>query len=113
MCASNSVITSYSIHYTKLYELDEDERRRVIQALPAEDRAVIEQALAYPESSAGRMMQRELVAVPDFWSVGDALDYLRTTQDELPESFYEVFVVDLRHHPVGRVPSSRLLRARP
>ncbi len=94
-------------------QLDEDERRRVIQALPAEDRAVIEQALAYPESSAGRMMQRELVAVPDFWSVGDALDYLRTTQDELPESFYEVFVVDLRHHPVGRVPSSRLLRARP
>ncbi len=93
--------------------LDEDERRRVIQALPAEDRAVIEQALAYPAYSAGRMMQRELVAVPDFWSVGDALEYLRGTGDELPETFYEVFVVDLRHHPVGRVAASRLLRARP
>ncbi|MGE4527833.1 MAG: magnesium transporter [Rhodospirillaceae bacterium] len=94
-------------------QLDDDERRRVIQALPAEDRAGIEQALAYPEYSAGRMMQRELVAVPEFWSVGDALDYLRTTEDELPETFYEVFVVDLRHHPVGRVSPARLLRAAP
>ncbi|MBN2751751.1 MAG: magnesium transporter [Rhodospirillaceae bacterium] len=92
-------------------QLDEDERRRVIQALPAEDRAVIEQALAYPEYSAGRMMQRELIAVPEFWTVGDTLSYLRSTQDDLPETFYEVFVVDLRHHPVGRVSPARLLRA--
>ncbi|WP_337996965.1 magnesium transporter [Oleispirillum naphthae] len=96
-----------------LEQLDDDERRRVIQALPAADRAGIEQALAYPESSAGRMMQRELIAVPDFWAVGDVLDYLRTTKDELPETFYEVFVVDLRHHPVGRVSPARLLRAAP
>jgi len=94
-------------------QLDDEERRRVIQALPAENRAVIEQALAYPDYSAGRMMQRELIAVPEFWTVGDALDYLRTTKDELPETFYEVFVVDLRHHPVGRVSPSRLLRAAP
>ena len=94
-------------------QLDEDERRRVIQALPAERRAAIEQALAYPKHSAGRMMQRELIAVPDFWTVGDTLDYLRTTKDELPDSFYEVFVVDLRHHPVGRVSLARLLRAQP
>ena len=62
-------------------QLDDDERRRVIQALPAEDRAVIEQALAYPEYSAGRMMQREMIAVPDFWSVGDTLKYLQETRN--------------------------------
>ena len=93
--------------------LSEDERRRVIAALPGDDRAAIEQALAYPEESAGRMMQRELIAVPDFWTVGDTLDYLRRAGDDLPESFYEVFVVDLRHHPVGRVAADRLLRAAP
>jgi len=94
-------------------QLDGEERRRVIQALPAEDRAVIEQALAYPEDSAGRMMQRELIAVPEFWTVGDTLDYLRTTGDDLPETFHEVFVVDLRHHPVGQVSPARLLRSQP
>lgn len=94
-------------------QLDDDERRRVIQALPAEDRAVIEQALAYPEYSAGRMMQREMIAVPEFWTVGDTLKYIQTTADELPDEFYEVFVVDLRHHPIGRVSTARLLRAAP
>ena len=94
-------------------QLDYDERRRVIQALPAEHRASIEQALAFPEYSAGRMMQREMVAVPEFWTVGDTLEYLRNTADDLPEIFYEVFVVDLRHHPIGRVSSARLLRMKP
>ncbi len=94
-------------------QLDDDERRRVIQALPAADRAVIEQALGYPEYSAGRMMQREMIAVPDFWSVADTLQYIRTTAEELPDEFYEVFVVDLRHHPIGRVSTARLLRAAP
>ncbi|SBW12919.1 Divalent cation transporter [uncultured Alphaproteobacteria bacterium] len=94
-------------------QLDDDERRRVIQALPAENRAVIEQALAYPEYSAGRMMQREMIAVPEFWTVGDTLKYIQTTADELPDEFYEVFVVDLRHHPIGRVSTARLLRAAP
>lgn len=94
-------------------QLDDDERRRVIQALPAEDRAVIEQALAYPEYSAGRMMQREMIAVPEFWSAGDTVKYIQTTADELPDEFYEVFVVDLRHHPIGHVSTARLLRAAP
>lgn len=94
-------------------QLDDDERRRVIQALPAEDRAVIEEALGYPEYSAGRMMQREMIAVPEFWTVADTLSYIRTTADELPDEFYEVFVVDLRHHPLGRVSNARLLRAAP
>jgi magnesium transporter len=56
------------------------------------------------------MMQREMVVVPEFWTVGDTLEYLRSTADNLPEIFYEVFVVDLRHHPIGRVSSARLLR---
>jgi magnesium transporter len=97
---------------TVIEQLDSDERRRVIQALPAEHRAGIEQALAFPEHSAGRMMQREMVAVPEFWTVGNALHYLQTTGDDLPEDFYELFVVDLRHHPLGKVSTARLLRVR-
>ena len=35
------------------------------------------QALAYPEYSAGRLMQREVVMAPEHWTVGEAIDYLR------------------------------------
>ena len=92
-----------------LEDLDEDEKRRILQAIPAEDRAVIEQGLTYPEDSAGRLMQRDLVAVPQHWTVGEAIDYLRANQD-LPDDFYDLFVVDPMHKPIGAVPLSRAMR---
>lgn len=91
--------------------LDADERARVLAALPLEDRAIIEQGLAYPADSAGRLMQRELVAVPAYWTVGQTIDYLRESPN-LPEQFYEIYVVDPRHRPIGRVALNRLLRTR-
>ncbi len=58
-----------------------------------DDRAAVEEALTYPEETAGRLMQRDLVAVPEHWKVGQVIDYLRSTED-LPTDFWEVFVVD-------------------
>lgn len=81
-------------------DLDEADRRAVLAELEPEDRAAIESALAYPEETAGRLMSREFVAVPEHMTVGDLIDYLRTGRD-LPSEFLEVFVVDERHHPVG------------
>ncbi|MGE4061524.1 MAG: magnesium transporter, partial [Sphingomonadales bacterium] len=66
-------------------DLGEEEREQVLAAMPAEDRAEIEQALAYEEGTAGRLMQRELEAVPQNWSVGEVIDYLRESAEELPE----------------------------
>jgi magnesium transporter len=97
-------------------ELDEEEQRQLLAAMPESDRALIEQALAYPEDSAGRLMQREIVRIPTFWDVGQTLDYLRQhadrDQEVLPEVFYVIFVVDPHHRPVGQVSLSRLLRTR-
>ncbi|MCW5698222.1 MAG: magnesium transporter [Rhodospirillales bacterium] len=99
-----------------LSELDEDEQRRVLEEIPPEDRALIEEGLAYQEDSAGRLMRRELVAVPTFWSVGEIIDYLRQAADQdediLPHDFHDIFVVDPGHRPVGAVTLSRLLRTR-
>lgn len=92
-------------------QLDEDERAHILERLPREERAIIEQGLAFPEHSAGRLMQRELVAVPTYWTVGEAIDYLRANP-HLPEDFYVLFVVDPRHRPQGIVRLSALLRAR-
>ncbi|KAA5606937.1 magnesium transporter [Roseospira marina] len=90
---------------------DDDERAAVLAKLPAELRSVIEQALALPEYSAGRLMQRELVAVPSYWTVGETIDYLRSGA-RLPDEFYQIFIVDPRHRPVGSVRLSALLRSR-
>ena len=68
-----------------------------------------EEHLAFPEDSAGRLMQRDFVAVPTFWTVGQTIDFMRETEN-LPDEFYDIFVVDPRHRPVGIVPLSRVLR---
>lgn len=90
-------------------DLEEDEQRAVLRALAPDDRAAIEEALSYPEESAGRLMQRELIAVPEHWRVGDVLDYLRQNED-LTTDFWEIFVVDAGHKPVGTCALSWILR---
>ncbi len=91
-------------------DLDEETRREILENLPAEDRALVQENLTYDEYTAGRLMQRDLVAVPQFWTVGKTIDYVRAATDELPEDFYDIFVVDPMHRVVGAVPLSRLLR---
>jgi len=90
-------------------DMDEDDRRAVLRALDPDDRAAIEEALSYPEESAGRLMQRDLIAVPEHWRVGDVLDYLRRNED-LTTDFWEIYVCDAAHHPIGTCKLSWLLR---
>lgn len=93
-----------------LEDLDEDEQRKIIEALPDEDRVAVEEGLSYPEDSAGRLLQKNLVSVPGQWSVGKVIDYFRT-DEELPDEFYEVFIVDPMHHPIGTVALNKIIRS--
>jgi len=93
-------------------DLEEADQRAVLRALDPDDRAAIEEALSYPEETAGRLMQRELIAVPDHWTVGDVIDFLRH-HEELTTDFWEIFVVDAGHHPVGTCQLSWILRTPP
>jgi magnesium transporter len=93
-----------------LEDLDEDEQQAVLEKMEPDDRAAVEEALSYPEESAGRLMQRDLCAVPEHWKVGQVIDYLRQ-EDELPNDFWEVFVVSPDHHPVGTCKLSTILRS--
>ena len=90
-------------------DMDAAGQREVLRALDPDDRAAIEEALSYPEESAGRLMQRELIAVPEHWTVGDVLDYLRA-DDALTTDFWEVFVVDPSHRPIGACHLSWVMR---
>ena len=91
--------------------LEETKQRRVLHAISFALRSMLEEGLAFPEESAGRLMQREFVAVPAFWSVGEVIDFLRES-DDLPDDFYDVFVVDPRHRLIGYVALNRILRAK-
>lgn len=93
-----------------LEDLHEDDQRKIIDALPDEDRIAVEEGLSYPEDSAGRLLQRNLVSVPNRWTVGKVIDYFRTDQD-IPDDFYEVFVVDPMHHPIGTVALNQIIRS--
>jgi magnesium transporter len=90
-------------------DLEPEDQAAILAEMEPEDRAAIESALAYPEESAGRLMQRELVAVPEHLTVGDLIDYLRDN-DDLTTEFWEVFIVDPTHKPVGTCQLSWILR---
>lgn len=96
---------------TLLEDLTEEERREVLAELPAEERADIERALAYPEYTAGRLMQSSLVKVADTWTVGQVIDYCREATD-LPDDVYDIFVVDGDGRLRGSVPLGRMLRTK-
>ncbi|AVO36528.1 magnesium transporter [Pukyongiella litopenaei] len=92
-------------------DLEEPQQEAILDALEDADRVAVERALAYPENSAGRLMQREVVMAPEDWTVGQAIDFLRAA-DDLPEQFYHVVLVDPRMHPVGNVTLGRLMSHR-
>ncbi|MFA3918137.1 magnesium transporter [Ruegeria hyattellae] len=92
-------------------DLEEPQQEQILDALEDADRVAVEQALNYPENSAGRLMQREVVMAPEHWTVGHAIDYMRGTED-LPEQFYHVVLVDPRMRPIGNVALGKLMGAK-
>jgi magnesium transporter len=91
--------------------LDEEDQEEILEKLPPSEREEIERSLDYPEGSAGRRMQTDVITVPPHWTVGQAIDYMRETPD-LPDRFYEIYVVDPNKRWRGAVPLDVLLRAR-
>ncbi|RMD62623.1 MAG: magnesium transporter [Alphaproteobacteria bacterium] len=92
-------------------DLDEEFQHRILTALPQAYRQILQQSLTYPEDSAGRLMQREVVVVPSAWTIGETIDYMRAAED-LPDDFYDLYVVNPKHRPIGKIPLSRALRTR-
>lgn len=94
-------------------DLEDEQQEAILDALEDADRVAVQQALGYPEYSAGRLMQREVVMAPEHWTVGEAIDYLRTTpEDELPAQFYHIVLVDPRLHPIGNVTLGKVMRSK-
>jgi magnesium transporter len=94
-----------------LEDLDEADKAEILDRLTPLERVGIQRALDHPEDSAGRRMQSEFIAVPPFWTVGQTIDFMRETPD-LPDTFYEIFVVDPGYRLLGHVLLDKLLRSK-
>ena len=92
-------------------DLEEEQKETILEALDEGDRVAVQSLLSYPEQSAGRLMQREVVMAPEHWSVGMAIDFLRNDAN-LPEQFYHIVLVDPRLHPVGNVSLGKLMSSK-
>ena len=94
-----------------LEDLPKEDQAEILDQMSPSDRVALAQRLDYPEESAGRRMQTEFIAVPPSWTVGQAIDYMRETED-LPERFFELYVIDHDHRLLGAVPLDRLARTK-
>jgi magnesium transporter len=92
-----------------LEDRDEAEQIALLETLPLPERTAVEEGLNYPEDSAGRLMQRDFVAAPEFWTVGQTIDYLRANRN-LPDDFYDIYIINPRFEPVGSSSSCCSLR---
>ena len=93
-------------------EMEDEQREAVFDELGTEDRAILEASLEYGEETIGRLMQREFVAAPEFWTVGVTIDHMRETGEDLPDLFFNIYIVDPAFKPIGFISLSKLMRSK-
>ncbi|MBD8527131.1 magnesium transporter [Pseudomarimonas arenosa] len=84
----------------------------LLSAMDRENRERLEQVLSYPEDTAGRLMNPDVVTVRADVTVDVVLRYLRL-RGELPEHTDHLFVVSRRHQYLGRLSLAGLLTNEP
>ena len=95
---------------TLLEDIEPEDRDDILSKMPAFERLSLRRSLDYPDESAGRRMQTDFIAIPPFWTVGQTIDYLRGEKD-LPDEFYQIYVVDAGYKLLGTMPLDKFLRA--
>ncbi len=90
-------------------DLEEKNQNIFLENLDKEERTLVKEGLNYPEDSAGRLMQRQFVAIDQSWNVGQAIDYLRNNKGNLPEDFYDIYLINQNKEAKGIVPLGRLM----
>jgi len=89
-------------------DLPEGMTDTIIELLPAEDREQLRSVLAYPEDSAGGIMDPEVVAVRSDITLDVVMRYLRRS-DELPDGTPAIFIVDRDNKFIGLLYLTKLV----
>jgi magnesium transporter len=93
-------------------DLDDERRAQILNRVPRTIQRLLTEGMTFPEESAGRLMQREVVVVPSIWTVGDTIDWMRANKKRIVSDFYDLYVVDPRYKPIGKLPLSRVVRSK-
>jgi len=84
----------------------------VLKSMDRENRERLEQVLSYPEDSAGRLMNPDVITVRADVTIDVVLRYLRL-RGEMPDNTDHLYVVSRRHQYLGRIPLTALLLSEP
>ena len=90
-------------------DFEKSDQTTFLENIEENERKLIVEGLNYPEDSAGRLMQRNFVAVDNSWNVGKTIDYLRSNKNNLPEDFYDIYLINPEKKITGIVPLGRLM----
>ena len=93
-------------------ELPETVTQQLLKSMDHADRERLNRVLAWPEDSAGGLMNTDTISLRADVSVEVVLRYLRM-RGELPARTDSLFIVDARNHYLGAVPLTHLLTADP
>ncbi len=93
-------------------DLPETVTQQLLKSMDHADRERLNRVLAWPEDSAGGLMNTDTISLRADVSVEVVLRYLRM-RGELPIRTDSLFIVDSRNHYLGAVPLTQLLTADP
>lgn len=94
-----------------LEDLPDEISDRLIGLMEPEEAAEVQELLAYEDETAGRLMNRDVVALRRQWTVNETFDYLRSLEDA--ETLHYLYVVDRDNKLIGVVPLRRLILSQP
>lgn len=91
-------------------DLEEDRQNRILDSLKSGEREELERVMSFDEETAGRLMQRDFLAAPEFWTVGQAVDHARDNAEDLPDVFFEIYIIDPAFRVLGAVSLHTIMR---
>jgi magnesium transporter len=91
-------------------DLPAEQAQKILNHIDQDKSEDVQMLLEYPEDSAGGIMQTEMIAVQQEFSVKDTVELIRSRSEEV-EDIHNVFVTDAELRLVGFLPLRKLLLA--
>lgn len=89
----------------------EELRDEILKKMKKEERVGIQEQLAYPEESAGRIMSADFLALSESTSIGDAITAIQLAGEDVDVPFY-LYVIDDEQRLKGVVSLKQLILVR-
>ncbi len=93
---------------TIVKDLDRKSIRNILNYLPSTTRKPVEELLSYPEESAGRLIHKNMVIAPYYWTINELIEFLRNYK-KIPEKFHQIFIINSKLEPIGSVNLSKVI----